>query len=76
MLNRKQLEELGFEGARSVPSSIEYHALHSKELEEKLKESGYNKVSGFEGVIDGYAIFRADNEEHKDYGKLFISVLA
>ena len=73
-LNKDDLEFLGFEKARDLKFGNEYHIEYSPEIEERLKSIGFKKTFGSEGLADSFAVFTADNENHEDYKKMFLSV--
>jgi len=73
-LNKEDLETLGFTKARSLSLGDEYQIESSPENINKLTELGFGKTFGSEGLTTSFATFRCDNNEHPDYGKMFISV--
>ena len=72
--NKNDLESLGFKKDRDLPFGDEYHIEYSPKVESKLKELGFEKTWGHEGMSTMYSTFKCDNKEHPDYGKSFISV--
>lgn len=72
--NKNDLESLGFKKDRDLPLGDEYHIEYSPKVESKLKELGFEKTWGHEGMLTMYSTFKCDNKEHPDYGKSFISV--
>lgn len=67
-------KELGFVLNNKLELGDEYYASYSEELIEQLKEVGLQKIWGHEGSFNYYAVFRCDNPDHKDFGKLIVSI--
>jgi hypothetical protein len=74
-LNKNDLEYLGFKKSRDLKLGDEYQVEFNHELLTKLKDVGFDKTWGSEGLTTSYAVFVANNPlDEESFGKSFISI--